>query len=151
MLVIDIHVVRVPLDSCTIELPPLGGKVERLRLAVPSSLDQSQISVQEETRRWLVAFRKSLQYTIRTISNPLGARFIDTSLQNETQKMNRSILACGLPIPKSPSLQFEDPKTGADDSKRQEQEERGWWSVRFQQVLAELLREMPLKADETCM
>ncbi|KAF8123547.1 hypothetical protein EV363DRAFT_1455343 [Boletus edulis] len=50
-----------------------------------------------------------------------------------------SILAAGLPFPKSPSMQIQESERGlASDSERQEREERGWWSKRFHEVFVEL-------------
>jgi len=46
-----------------------------------------------------------------------------------------AILASGLPLPKSPSTQMAE--QGADPA-QQEREARGWWTIRFQQVLREM-------------
>ena len=47
-----------------------------------------------------------------------------------------SLLAAGLPLPKSPSMQMAELACGG--SEQQEREERGWWSKRFHEVFAEL-------------
>ncbi|EKM51245.1 uncharacterized protein PHACADRAFT_263285 [Phanerochaete carnosa HHB-10118-sp] len=65
------------------------------------------------------------------------------------------ILHTGLPLPKSPSLQMRDNQRlgidvnestggkGGNDADR-EREERGWWTLRFQQVLREVQRRDPM-------
>lgn len=54
------------------------------------------------------------------------------AVENTIQK----ILASGLPMPKSPSVQLSSGERGNVVSR--EREERGWWSVRFRQVLREV-------------
>ena len=65
------------------------------------------------------------------------------------------ILNTGLPLPKSPSLQLRDNQRlridvsknteGRDGSDAdREREERGWWTLRFQQVLREMQRRDPM-------
>ena len=47
-----------------------------------------------------------------------------------------------LPMPKSPFGQFPDIREGLSESEeiqQREREERGWWSLRFRQVLHDLL------------
>lgn len=58
------------------------------------------------------------------------------------------ILNTGLPLPKSPSVQLKDndrlgARDGPSDADR-EREERGWWTLRFQQVLREMQRQDPM-------
>jgi hypothetical protein len=56
-----------------------------------------------------------------------------------TQKPVLSMLAAGLPFPKSPSMQMDESERGlASDAEQQEREERGWWSKRFHEVFSEL-------------
>jgi hypothetical protein len=61
------------------------------------------------------------------------ARWLDSELD--------ALLSSGLPFPKSPSLQQQQEDfIGDGGCSRREREERGWWTVRFQQILRELLR-----------
>lgn len=100
---------------------------------------------------WLMAFRKCHQYTLCSLSFPShSGTFLahgrNVDLELDTHRSVRSILASGLPLPKSPSIQIDEVDSGlASDTTEQEREERGWWSLRFQQVLRELQRqETPL-------
>jgi hypothetical protein len=65
----------------------------------------------------------------------------NTDLALDTEQSILSILASGLPLPKSPSAQIEVAAKHYEDDKQQEREERGWWSLRYQQVLRELQRQ----------
>ncbi len=62
------------------------------------------------------------------------------------------ILNTGLPLPKSPSVQISDMgrtnliRTISEVDK--EREERGWWALRFQQVLREMQRQDPMLSLE---
>lgn len=90
---------------------------------------------------WLAPLRHCCQYTLRALSslsatNVLVNRAVSVM---EAQKPVLSILAAGLPLPKSPSMQLEESERGlARDSEQQEREERGWWSKRFHEVFSEL-------------
>ena len=90
---------------------------------------------------WLVPLRQCCHSTLRTLSSLSTTNtLIHRSLPDtDTQKPVLSILAAGLPIPKSPSMQIEESERGvASDSEQQEREERGWWSQRFHEVFSEL-------------
>jgi hypothetical protein len=68
------------------------------------------------------------------------------------------ILNTGLPLPKSPSLQLNNNarltlarrvnSVGAGGDVDKEREERGWWTLRFQQVLREMQRLDPVLSLE---
>lgn len=94
---------------------------------------------------WLTAFRRCQEYTIRSLSLTASSvdrrpHYSDTEL--DTRHTLTSILACGLPLPKSPSMQLqESPHCEPEDQTLQEREERGWWTLRFQQVLHEMQRQ----------
>ena len=65
----------------------------------------------------------------------------EVDLEVDTHQSVLSIMASGLPLPKSPSVQLEEVAHGESGNPRQqEREERGWWSLRFQQVLREMQR-----------
>ncbi|KAJ8689159.1 hypothetical protein PTI98_013210 [Pleurotus ostreatus] len=90
---------------------------------------------------WVSAFRKCQSFTLRSLSIPscygslrLPQKFDGppAAIENTIQ----TILASGLPMPKSPSVQLTSGERGNVVSR--EREERGWWSVRFRQVLREV-------------
>ncbi|EAU83618.1 hypothetical protein CC1G_07991 [Coprinopsis cinerea okayama7 len=62
-----------------------------------------------------------------------------------------SLMASGLPMPKSPSGELPDLKYGQEDeeAKKMEREERGWWTLRYQQVLGEMHRQCVFTASTT--
>jgi hypothetical protein len=70
-----------------------------------------------------------------------GSRTSGAELEMDARCSLGSILASGLPLPKSPSFQKEEEAKGVvADAVQMEREERGWWSLRFQQVLHEIQR-----------
>lgn len=57
-----------------------------------------------------------------------------------------SVLAAGLPFPKSPSMQVQHALVDRDSGpKKQEREARGWWDVRLRGVLGDMKRREELK------
>ncbi|KAK0187281.1 hypothetical protein F5146DRAFT_985383 [Armillaria mellea] len=84
----------------------------------------------EERDRWVEALERCKNSTLRLMSIPLGLEYDDDRLQRTVVD---SLVASGLPIPKSPSFQL------IGSEKRQEREERGWWSLRFREVLKDVV------------
>lgn len=119
-------------------------------LAIPdeklSATDGVSHALSEAKAKWLEAFDRCFRFTIHSLSfpsyteNPLGnARNADFDSDTKTSVM--SILASGLPLPMSPSQQLDEAQKGRPpDLVQEEREERGWWSLRFQQVLKEMQR-----------
>ncbi|KAG8936780.1 hypothetical protein FRC02_011359 [Tulasnella sp. 418] len=105
----------------------------------------------EEARdKWKHSFQRCYQYTLRSLSFPSTSyrKLADGShldLDISGRQSVISILASGLPLPKSPSQQLLDGKQ-YDDVER-EREERGWWSVQFHQVMLEMERSASWSAD----
>ncbi|TCD70366.1 hypothetical protein EIP91_003718 [Steccherinum ochraceum] len=102
----------------------------------------------------LNALQKCYAETLRSLSFPAtsdhGLPFGPTDLEYDTQQSVAAIRSAGLPMPKSPSVQVQDLRTGAAGSAvDQEREERGWWSLRFQQVLGEMRRQDPISLNLT--
>jgi hypothetical protein len=124
-----------------------NGSLTVLRFLVPSQEDSTLLeapSVKEDVRRaWILAFQQCFRYTLHSISLPPHPRYDpQLDLAIDTHQTVFSLLASGLPLPKSPSVQDADLQSGeVKDSTREEREERGWWSVRFQQVFRELQRQ----------
>lgn len=73
--------------------------------------------------------------------------------EQDTQQSVMAILNTGLPLPKSPSIQAMDSaRVGTADISTdmdKEREERGWWALRFQQVLREMQRQDPVLSLQT--
>lgn len=130
-------------------LPVDNGSLVTFRLSVPSqqstsgSESEKPHTNQDIKRSWISAFQRCFRYTLYTNSVPSHPRYdhqLDLAL--DTHQTVASLLASGLPLPKSPSVQAAEMQDGRDnDPVREEREERGWWSVRFQQVFRELQRQ----------
>ena len=121
-----------------------------LFLHLPNAGNSTQ-SQSEATRRWWTAFEQCYHFTLRSISFPAhSGKFLapgaDAAQDENTRQTVMSILASGLPLPKSPSVQIEElEKNAVQDASIREREERGWWTLRFQQILHEMQRdELPL-------
>lgn len=124
------------------------GSITVLRLAIPSQdtpsfPDNAQPLDQDETRQsWISAFQRCFRFTLCSISIPSRNHDTHLDLAFDTHQTVFSLLASGLPLPKSPSVQFANLQNSkTDDPTMQEREERGWWSVRFRQVFRELQRQ----------
>ncbi|KAF8063386.1 hypothetical protein FPV67DRAFT_1782886 [Lyophyllum atratum] len=133
------------------------GSIFLLRLAVPSDdasahTDDGPPASDRETARdsWISAFRRCQKFTICSLSTPSRSHDPQLDTAFDEQQTVLSLLASGLPLPKSPSVQMADVRQSmarggegaveAYDATMQEREERGWWSLRFQQVFREVQR-----------
>ncbi|KAL5522024.1 hypothetical protein ACEPAF_1880 [Sanghuangporus sanghuang] len=121
-----------------------------LFLHLPSSGSSAPRNL-EARQRWSTAFEQCFRFTLRSISFPAhSGKYLalgrDSGQDENTRQTVMSILASGLPLPKSPSVQIEElEKSAAQDASLREREERGWWALRFQQILHEMQRdELPL-------
>ncbi|TDL16312.1 hypothetical protein BD410DRAFT_844516 [Rickenella mellea] len=118
-----------------------------LHLRVPADNRHDNNAPSDAFNKWREAFQKNYDFTVRSLSFPSQpGSFMPhgpgVDLEQDTRQSVLSILAAGLPLPKSPSLQIEDiQKNAAVDAPHQEREERGWWALRFQQVLREFQRQ----------
>lgn len=127
-----------------------GAPAIPVYLGIPdqkSSAADDAIQVFSEAKaKWLDAFDRCFRFTLRSLSfpsytsNPF-ANAGNTDLDSDTKNSVMSILASGLPLPMSPSQQLDEAQKGRPtDLVLEEREERGWWSLRFQQVLKEMQR-----------
>lgn len=149
----------LPMDATRSDAGPNVLQVIYLRMPRRPEHPSKALSNQDDdgTRQaWLSAFRKSLRWTLRSISDPTDSQsctdFSHLEHLKVTQLTTDLMVASGLPLPKSPSLQIQDTYDSGrqQDVKTQEREERGWWSLRFQQVLMEFQRQealFPLPED----
>lgn len=130
-----------------------SGTISEERDVVVGKLSVPSRKAQADYHAIYSAFRRCYAYTLRSLSFsshsgqqlPHGSH---VDFEQDTQKSVMAILHTGLPLPKSPSIQAVDmaragpgdPSTDVD----REREERGWWALRFQQVLREMQRQDPM-------
>lgn len=125
-------------------LEPMAAVVS-LRLTLLNDVTSNH-DLDDRRRKWLLILRQSAQFTIRSLSclSHLGGLRdpgLEVDLDNDTHQSVMAIMSSGLPLPKSPSVQLEEVALGeVINPRQQEREERGWWSLRFQQVLSEMQR-----------
>jgi hypothetical protein len=143
---IVLDLLPVDLENIATGRIPDNGQVITLSLCIPSvpssgaPLDMAGLS--RLRHNWVSAFQECSEYTVRALSFPtesgkLAAPTPGFVWDSNPQTSVSAILASGLPLPKSPSAQIAE--QGSDPSE-QEREARGWWVLRFQQVLREMQR-----------
>ncbi|KAH9961967.1 hypothetical protein BC827DRAFT_249515 [Russula dissimulans] len=144
---------RIVLDLLPVDLEniatgriPDSGQIIKITLSVPST---SSLGVQLDApslsrlgHNWVSAFQECAEYTLRALSFPtqsgkLAAPIPGLAWDRDPQTSGSAILAGGCPLPKSPSTQMAEQDA---DPAEQEREARGWWALRFQQVLRETQR-----------
>jgi hypothetical protein len=143
---IVLDLLPVDLENIATGKIPDSGQVITLSLSVPSmSSSGAQLDMAGLSRlrsNWVSAFQECAEYTLRALSFPtesgkLAAPTPGLVWDSNPQTSVSAILASGLPLPKSPSTQMAE-QQGAADPAEQEREARGWWGLRFQQVLREM-------------
>ena len=143
---IVLDLLPVDSDNLTTGTIPDNGQLITLTLSIPPTsssgvkLDMSSMS--RLCQNWISAFQECAEHTFRALSFPtqpgkLVATLPGLRRDNYSQTSVSAILGSDLPLPKSPSTQMAEP--GADPV-QQEREARGWWALRFQQVLREMQR-----------
>lgn len=111
-----------------------------------SSADAALQALSAAKTKWMDAFERCFRFTLHSLSFPSYTTNLFTNggnmdLDSDTKNSVLSILASGLPLPMSPSQQLNEAQKGRPaDLVQEEREERGWWSLRFQQVLKEMQR-----------
>lgn len=129
---------------------PEGSAVSTVRISLPQGNPESRADL-------LSALKQCYAYTLRSLSFPSHTGSYmphgpQVDLEHDTQQSVMTILQSGLPLPKSPSVQITDlerlKSVGKVSETDQEREERGWWTLRFQQVLREVQRQDPMLALE---
>ena len=123
---------------------PDSGQVIMLTLSIPpTSSTGAQLDTPSLSRlrqNWISALQECAEQTLRALSFPtqsgkLVAPIPGVGWGHDAETSVSAILASGLPLPKSPSTQLADKDA---DPSQQEREARGWWALRFQQVLREM-------------
>ncbi|KZV98920.1 hypothetical protein EXIGLDRAFT_276172 [Exidia glandulosa HHB12029] len=111
--------------------------------------------LEEAKQQWMQAFHKCFMFTLRSLAFPCHsgmdlAHGPTADYEMDTKMSVMSILSSGLPLPKSPSQLLDQHDRGRPpDAVEEEREERGWWAVRFRQVLREMQRQdLPFPAEQ---
>ncbi|KAG2119448.1 Dbl homology domain-containing protein [Suillus clintonianus] len=134
----------VPLTAEELERGYANSKGRVLTVSLSHGTSRSSVSEASMQcavlKDWLVPLRQCCQHTLRSLSSPSAkGPLAHASKESEISQSVLSILASGLPFPKSPSMQLHGVEQGqAGDAEQQEREERGWWSLRFHEVLREI-------------
>jgi serine/arginine repetitive matrix protein 2 len=136
-----LDLLAVTTDSCDSTTMAEDPFVTAVTLRFPHGLGV------EEHQLWINAVRRCHSHFLRSLSFPSHTgRFLShgtgVDTEADTKRSLLSILAAGLPFPKSPSVQIKEQEKGdvSFDDIQLEREERGWWTLRFQQVLREMQR-----------
>jgi len=123
----------IPLNE-ELKMPRMCLTTVRARLLLQG---ETQEVLQRQIEQWRSAFQRCSRSTLRSLSYPTVTAEINYTNCQDPKHLMTPLLDAGLPVPKSPSAQILD---GQGDSMQQEREERGWWTVRFQQVLQEMYK-----------
>ncbi len=127
LLPLDVRSTEAPRSSATRVYLSLRDSSKVLPDTVPSVLDDAR-------QQWNAAFSRCYVYTLRSLCFPTA--YNSTNRPKEMRpKTILSVLASGQPLPRSPSLQLQDPHL---DPTNQEREERVWWAARFRRILEEV-------------
>ncbi|EIN12628.1 hypothetical protein PUNSTDRAFT_130885 [Punctularia strigosozonata HHB-11173 SS5] len=135
---IDLDVLLVQPDDFATGSLGDGSSIVQLRL---------DVSTEPSSKQWLDSLQSSARYTVRSLSFPShSGKYLahgpSVDVEADTKLSVVSLLAAGLPVPKSPSLQMDEILAGRGGEARDlEREERGWWAMRFQQVQREVQRQ----------
>ena len=120
------------------------------RLLPGDSEDPNKANSSSETalELWLSALRQCSQSTLRRLIFP-GYQDTCSDQLVDSHLAISSLIGSGLPMPRSPSGQFAQIGGGMEESRflGDEREERGWWSLRYQQVFREFQRRDSFLSD----
>jgi len=145
---IVLDLLPVDLENIATGRIPDSGQVITLSLSIPPvSSSGAQLDMADLSRlrhNWVSAFQECAEYTLRALSFPTESGKLTAPTPgltwetgNNPQTSVSAIVTNGLPLPKSPSAQMTERGAGPAS---QEREARGWWDLRFQQVLREMQR-----------
>ncbi|KAF8623275.1 hypothetical protein AX17_007481 [Amanita inopinata Kibby_2008] len=137
--------------TITLELIPLNGDLNIASMTLTTlnarpftqwtpKRNEESLSVRQQADQWRSALQRSSQSTSRFLAYSKISSMNVHDRQDPSHFIS-SLVGSGLPIPKSPSAQVLDVQKGQkSDPAEREREERGWWSLRFQQVLQEMYK-----------
>ncbi|KAG1824745.1 uncharacterized protein BJ212DRAFT_545251 [Suillus subaureus] len=140
----SISIDLVPLTAEELERGHANSKGQVLTVSLSHGTSRSSVSEASMQcailKEWLGPLRQCCQHALRSLSSPSVKNYLaHAPKESEISQSVLSILASGLPFPKSPSMQLHGVELGqAGDAEQQEREERGWWSLRFHEVLREI-------------
>ncbi|KAF6742865.1 hypothetical protein DFP72DRAFT_935979 [Ephemerocybe angulata] len=143
----ELHLALIPItcDSVKSDSLPRSASIADVVLALPDNLpehqNQGDDTVQRTLDTWSTAFQRCSEDTMQLLSCPAPRKAVPSERSKETWLAVSSLVSSGLPMPKSPSGQFPDLEysRSGQEAREVEREERGWWSLRYQQVLGEMV------------
>ena len=109
--------------------------------------DQVDANSNDHFQPWLNSLRQCSKHILRKltfISHQGGSSFFGSDRLLDTHLVVSSLTASGLPVPRSPSGNLPETSPAGSDrapGSSDEREERGWWSLRYQQVFREFERQ----------
>ncbi|KAF9523337.1 hypothetical protein CPB83DRAFT_695123 [Crepidotus variabilis] len=130
-------------------IPPLPSEASENEAGQANSSDLFQ--------PWLSALRECCRTTLRKLTfvgatssyDASGALFLGDDKVLDTHAVVSSLASSGLPLPRSPSGNLPDLYSDGQLLKAgDEREERGWWSLRYQQVFREFQRRDSIMFDD---
>jgi len=113
----------------------------------------TNFNVNDHFQPWLNSLRQCCKHILRKltfITNPdqEGSSFLGSDRLLDTHLVVSSLTASGLPIPRSPSGNLPETYSAGGPGSSDEREERGWWSLRYQQIFREFQRKDSELLDE---
>ena len=149
---IHLQLISVNAQSLKNDTVPQFATITHVVLQLPSEPELTgghQASPPDNIAPWMSAFVKCAQDTLQLLSCPGPRKAIPTERSKDTLMAVSSLVSSGLPIPKSPSghlpeilaphLPDEYRMKGDNEVRELEREERGWWQIRYRQVLGEIM------------
>ncbi|KAH8919349.1 Dbl homology domain-containing protein [Atractiella rhizophila] len=158
---IDVLPIQTPDDPTSPLAITHASLATSVFLTIPRSLSARNAGIRnreclfQERQKWVKAFERSYLHVVRSLSflsptNKLPSSQTARTINPDDRTSIASIVAAGLPIPKSPSQQslerghFSGPNQDSEDQeldKKREREERGWWAMRLKKVRDEMMRD----------
>lgn len=148
IIVVEIRLQVMPTSTNCIENDtlPRCASISSVVLEVPRlGVELSDPSEAESYGKWIAAFEKSAQDTAQLLSCPGSRKAVPSQRSKDTWSAVSSLIASGLPMPRSSSGQLPDLQYGRveEEARKLEREERGWWTLQYQQVLGEYVHSAP--------
>lgn len=157
----EIHVQLIPINAQSLknDTVPQFAAITTAILQLPSEPELTgghvgSLPASQDIKPWISAFIKCAQDTLQLLSCPGPRKAIPTEKSQDALMAVSSLVSSGLPIPKSPSGHMPELlarhlpplaeyQTRGDEVRELEREERGWWLIRYRQVLGEIVHCTP--------